>query len=1356
MKRIFLLLIILTFASANNAKPKNQALWPDGTMMDAFFSNTTKVDVKKLGKQYVITDYGVKRDSTLVQTETIQAVIDLCASEGGGVIVIPEGTFLSGSLFFKQGTNLYVKGRIKGSDRIRDFKLLETRMEGQTLQYFAALINADGLDGFCITGDGAKLDWDETPNELSFTLKQSCIDGNGFIYWEEFWLRRMYNKACTNLEAMRPRLVYLSNCKNVTVQDINLINSPFWTNHLYRCEYVRYLDNFIYAPTKGVVPPSDTKQHGAPSSDAIDLDVCHDILVSGCYMQVNDDAVVIKGGKGTWADKDPNNGPVYNVLVKNCRYGKAHGCLTLGSESIHDWNIVLSDIKIKGVNRVLWLKMRPDTPQHYEKIRVENVKGSCNSFLVVRPWTQFFQLGDRPDMPLSLCNDITFRDIDVDTQNFFDVGISDKYKLQNFTFENCNVRDKKQSFDPTMIEGCQTKNLFINGEEKGPSAKTISLKGEWRFRSEREEGTVKLPGSMLTNGKGDPINVDTKWTCSLYDSSYFFNPYMEKYRIEGQMKFPFFLTPERHYVGRAWYERTIQVPEAWKGRQVTLFLERPHIETTVKVNGHEVGHQMSLSTPHQFDLTPYIKYGGENELSIEVYNGIENVSVGQDSHSVTDQTQGNWNGIIGRMELQARPIIWRKRVIPHLEDQTIDILINDSTYHLDLGTDTLLWDEFHPQLYTRIVDYQGKPVSVTFGLREIKAKGQQLFINNRPLFLRGTVENCTFPETGYPPTDEADWERVFGKCKEYGLNHIRFHSYCPPEAAFSVADRLGLYLQPEGPSWPSHGVRLKRGMPIDQYLLDESLRIIDTYGHHPSFCMMAAGNEPAGDWLPYCQNWLKTMKEYDPNRIYCAACVGGGWVWDEGSDYHVKSGARGLAWDSVPPQSKDDFYELLRYPINYRKAEPNNEPVIAHEVGQWCAFPDFKEIPQYTGVYKARNFEIFQDLLRDNGMASLAEKFLMASGHLQVLCYKYDIERNLRTKDYSGFQLLGLNDYSGQGTALVGPLNVHWREKGYCTKEDWTEFCSPIVPLAKFPKFVYTNDEILQVPIEVYNASERAFENVKAIWSIAEISGTMPMTTIPIGKNTELGMVSLPLSQFDKPTKLTLTVQLSDKIKNHWDFWVYPKDLTQTSNLKPQTSFYETDTLDAKALKVLKKGGDVLLTAGSKVRYGDDVVHSFLPVFWNTSWFKMRPPHTTGAYIQSEHPVFRDFPTDDWQNLNWWELVSHTPVINMKEFPADFQPIVQPIDTWHVSRKLGMLLEVRVLNGRLLMTTMDISTNLESRPVARQLRYSIMNYMASKDFQPSTKVEPEVIRHLFEREAPPVNVFTTDAPDELKFKMKSN
>ena len=594
---------------------------------------------------------------------------------------------------------------------------------------------------------------------------------------------------------------------------------------------------------------------------------------------------------------------------------------------------------------------------------------------------------------------------------------------------------------------------------------------------------------------------------------------------------------------------------------------------------------------------------------------------------------------------------------------------------------------------------------------------------------------------------------------------------------------MGIYLQPEGPSWPNHGVKLRNGQKIDKYLMEETKRIIDEYGHHPSFCMMAAGNEPAGDWVAYCNDWVKAMKQYDPTKIYAGASVGGGWAWDDGSEYHVKAGARGLDWDKHAPHSDDDYYQQLLFPRNYKSTEPNHSPIVAHEQGQWCAFPDFKEISQYHGAYKAKNFEIFRDLLADNGMAEMAEKFLMASGRLQTLCYKYETERNLRTKDYAGFQYLGINDYSGQGTALVGPLNVHWREKGYCTADDWRQFCNIVVPLAKFPKFVYTNDEQLSVDVEAYNAYSTPFSDVTATYVISNDSnqiisdGTLFSGPLPVGKNIPLGTVALSLGNIQAPAKLTLTVQLSQVVKNHWDFWVYP----QPSDLRPQPSdiihhtsaIYETDTFDAKALQVLKQGGDVLLTAGGKIRYGNDVRHTFLPVFWNTSWFKMRPPHTTGAYIQNTHPVFRDFPTDDWQNLNWWELVNRTQVMNLAEFPKDFQPIVQPIDTWHVSRKLGMLLEARVLNGRLLMTTLPVSPQPSAithqpsaitpqpsaithhpSPVARQLRYSILRYMASDDFQPTTTVSVDVIRHLFEREAPAVNMFTNESPDELKPKIK--
>ena len=436
MKKLLWIVLVCAVAVCAEAKKKVKAsVFPDGTPIPEWFSDTSRVDVASLGRQYVVTDYGVTNDSNVVQTKALQAVIDRAAQEGGGVVVIPRGTFLSGALFFKQGTHLHLVegGRLKGSDRIRNFPVVDTRMEGQSLKYFAALVNADGLDGFTITGPGT-------------------IDGNGYNYWEEFWIRREYNRQCTNLEALRPRLVYISNCKNVTVQDARLINSPFWTNHIYRSDHVRYLGCYIFSPTSGVK---------APSSDAIDLDVCHDVLIHGCYMSVNDDAVVLKGGKGTWADQDPTNGPNSNIIIEDCTYGRVHGCLTLGSESLYDKNVILRRCNITDASRVLWLKMRPDTPQHYEYVTVEDIKGQCASFLVVRPWTQFFKPEEREDMPLSTCNNIVMRNINMDCKNFFDVGSSDKYQLKDFTFENIMVRDEKKAFDPSLIDNCLVKNVKI-------------------------------------------------------------------------------------------------------------------------------------------------------------------------------------------------------------------------------------------------------------------------------------------------------------------------------------------------------------------------------------------------------------------------------------------------------------------------------------------------------------------------------------------------------------------------------------------------------------------------------------------------------------------------------------------------------------------------------------------------------------------------------------------------------------------------------------------------------------------------------------------------------------------------------
>lgn len=937
----------------------------------------------------------------------------------------------------------------------------------------------------------------------------------------------------------------------------------------------------------------------------------------------------------------------------------------------------------------------------------------------------------------------------------------------------------------------------------GNAQKSISLAGQWQFQIDRDgtctaatqyNDVIELPGSMLTRGKGDPVNTKTPWVGSLYDSSYYFNPYMKKYQVEGNMKFPFFLTPERHYVGNAWYRKSVMIPKEWKKQAVVLTLERPHIEATLYVNNKEVGHQMGLSAPHVFDVTNYIVPGQENIFAIKVYNGIENVCVGQDSHSVTDQTQGDWNGIVGRISLDVHPLsyITHVDVYPDIDKKLVNIVVrhnditaygkkknakagglkflidgserraqqvNDSTWQVIIGEDMRLWDEFNPYVYQLAVVNGNDTYNTVFGMRRISIDGMQLKMNGKPMFVRGTVGNCCFPETGYPPTDEESWTVIIKKCKEYGLNTMRFHSYCPPEAAFIAADKLGFYLQPEGPSWPNHGVKLRAKQYIDTYLMDDTKRLVEAYGNHPSFVMMSAGNEPAGNWVAWCNDWVKYWKATDSRRIYCGANVGGGWAWDDGSEYHVKGGARGLEWDKRAPQSEDDYYENITFPRNYKGTTPNNSPVISHEQGQWCAFPDFKERSQYTGAYKAKNFDIFEDLLRDNGMESQAEKFLHSSGKLQTLCYKYEMERNFRTKDYSGFVLLGLNDYSGQGTALVGVLNVHWKEKGYVDGKEWRQFCNTVVPLARFPKFVYTDADTLKVPVELYNANDKKLLGAVSTYVIKDAegktvkAGRLGLADIPVGKNNELGVVTESLKDCGNARKYTLAVNVKtalDSWQNEWDFWVYPSKV----DMPETTGIYIADSLDDKAIEVLDKGGKVLLTAAGKITYGSDIKQTYLPVFWNTSWFKMRPPHVTGAYIDNNHPVYGEFPTDDWTNLNWHELVNKAQVMNLAEFPMDYQPPMQPIDTWHVSRKCGMIVEANVLNGKVLITTIDINSNLEKRVVARQLRKSILLYMNSEAFKPQMTVESHIIRNLFTKQAKAVNMFTNESPDELKPKLQ--
>lgn len=934
--------------------------------------------------------------------------------------------------------------------------------------------------------------------------------------------------------------------------------------------------------------------------------------------------------------------------------------------------------------------------------------------------------------------------------------------------------------------------------------KSIDLSGEWGFSMDRldkgekerwfsrlPDDWINLPSSMPEKLKGDEVTAATQWTGSLYDSSYYYNPYMEKYRKEGNIKFPFFLTPDRHYVGVAWYQKEVDIPDGWKGERIVLFLERPHIETTVWINGCKAGTQNSLCVPHEYDITRYVR-PGKCRIAIRVDNRIKDINVGPDSHSITDQTQGNWNGIVGRICLQTTPRTYFEdiQVYPEPEQRLARVKIvvkgsgdamvklsarsfNTDKMHsvppvrqevkvkngsaeteilLPMGEDMLLWDEFDPALYKLTAELTaGKKTDikeVQFGMRRFEIKGKWFYVNGRKTMLRGTVENCCFPLTGYPPMDVESWERVFRICRNYGLNHIRFHSYCPPEAAFQAADLVGLYLQPEGPSWPNHGPKLGLGQPIDNYLMDETIALTKKYGNYASYCMLACGNEPSGRWVEWVTRFVGYWEKNDPRRVYTGASVGNGWQWQPRNQYHVKAGARGLTWSKQQPSTRDDY----RF---QNRIDTVKQPYVSHETGQWCAFPNFNEIRKYTGVNKAKNFEIFRDILADNHMSSQAHQFMMASGKLQALCYKYEIEKTLRTPDYAGFQLLALNDYSGQGTALVGVLDVFFEEKGYIDAAEWRRFCSPTVPLMRTNKFVYNSSETFKADIEIAHFGREILKQAKVLYSIRDefgkiyAHGTLAVTDIPIGNMNRTGSVEFPLGTINSAKKLNLEVCIEGtEAINNWDFWVYPATVEIVGG-----DIYTTDTLDAKALQILQEGGNVLITAAGKVSYGKEVVQQFTPVFWNTSWFKMRPPHTTGILVNPKHPLFRHFPTEYHSNLQWWELLNRAQVMQFTNFPAAFQPTIQSIDTWFINRKIGMLFEANVLNGKVIMTSMDITTDPDQRIVARQMHKAILDYMNSDQFRPQFTVTPQQISDLFIKVAGTVKSYTNESPDELKPKI---
>jgi hypothetical protein len=923
--------------------------------------------------------------------------------------------------------------------------------------------------------------------------------------------------------------------------------------------------------------------------------------------------------------------------------------------------------------------------------------------------------------------------------------------------------------------------------QKAAVQQKIDLAGTWQFEMDPSDKGITeawynqvlsdsliLPGSLTTNGKGDDITLTTQWIGQIVDSSFYKKPEYAKFRGPGNIKIPFWLQPVKYYKGAAWYQKEVTIPEDWNGQSVGLFLERCHWESRLWVDDKEVGMQNSLGTPHQYDLTNFLT-PGKHRLTLCIDNRVKDFDPGVNSHSISDHTQSNWNGAVGQLYLEARPMvkIQNIQVFPDVQNKKIAVKVkvqnltgkatsaklnlkvientqnesadfelkegeNELEMNLEMGADVKLWNEFHPNVYSleaSLKDENSGQIDVlttTFGMREFKIAGKQILINGQPTFLRGTLECAIFPKTGYPATDLAEWLRIFNICRTHGLNHMRFHSWCPPKAAFDAADQTGFYLQVEASSWANQSTTLGDGKPFDKYLYEESERMIAEYGNHPSFCMFVYGNEPGGpSQHRFLTEFVNFWKNKDSRRIYTS---GAGWPNLPVNDFLSDPAPRIQGWGQelksvINGEAPRTDYDWSEYNSKF------SQPIVSHEIGQWCVYPNFKEIAKYDGVLKARNFELFQETLKDHGMAQLADSFLLASGKLQALCYKADIEAALRTKDFGGFQLLDLHDFPGQGTALVGILDPFWGEKGYVSPEEYKRFCNSTVPLARMKKLIFTNNETFEAAVEVAHYGDGAILVCIPEWKIADKtgeliqSGKFAQTDIKWGNGFQLGDVSFPLSSISTPEMLKLEVTVNG-LSNSWDFWVYPAVKEAISG---EENIRVVQKLDAQTMQFLKNGGSVLLNLKKGTlskEMGGDVKIGFSSIFWNTAWTKGQAPHTLGVLVDPNHPALADFPTEYHSNYQWWDAMSHSGAINLTSFPVDLKPIVRVIDDWVTNRPLALVFEAKVGKGKILISGIDLTTDLNKRPEAQQLLYSLKKYMVGGKFDPKEEIEAEEIKRL--------------------------
>jgi beta-galactosidase len=900
---------------------------------------------------------------------------------------------------------------------------------------------------------------------------------------------------------------------------------------------------------------------------------------------------------------------------------------------------------------------------------------------------------------------------------------------------------------------------------------TINLSGRWSFALDREDVGIKekwfdktltdkitLPGILQSQNYGDEISTKTPWVLSLYDKNWYDREDYKKFTQAGAVKVPFLSQPPRHYLGAAWYEREIEIPKDWENKRVVLFMERPHWSSTVWIDGKQIGTNLSLVAEHEYDLGNLSV--GKHKLSVRVDNRML-MDYRPDAHSISDSLGMSWNGIIGKIELRATNKVWIDDVQIFTQrfagerrnywQATVKVKIGNSTNINGNGsiivgnknfpvswnqsggaTEFTLpyfgvkeWNEFHPNLNKINLQLKGENADdereISFGFAEIKADKSEFKLNGRTVYFRGTHHGGDFPLTGYPPTDIAYWRKIFQINKDWGINHIRFHSFCPPEAAFQAADEIGIYLQPEPGMWNV----VSPGTPMEKMLYEETDRMIKAYGNHPSFLLLSPSNEPKGRWKEAFDKWIAHYRKADPRRLYTN---GTGHTEKEvpnlaeGADYLVmqRIGQKMLRGNTA--WFGKDYGASL---------EDIDIPVLSHETGQWVSYPDFDVIKKFTGYLRPGNYEIFRDSLTRKGLLGRNKDFAYASGKYQLECYKEEIEANLRTPKMYGYQMLDLHDYLGQGTALVGLLDTFWEEKGYVTAKEFKRFNGETVPLARLYKRTFSADEKFEIDTEIAHFGEKSIENGIAYWKVVDTNGKVfsngefPAKTIRIGKNIPLGKVTADLSKLPTPNEYKLVVGIKNtQFENDWNFWVYP---SKSAASEPKDVFitHSWDEAEAK----LKAGGKVLYMPRKADLDWTSPPLDTLPVFWtrlmNPAWSRM-----LGLWVDKNHAALKDFPTNSFFDWQWMELVKNARAVNLDKLPKNLQPIVQPIDDWNRNYKLGMIFEAKVGKGKLIVSSADLENNLNERIAARQLRQSLLNYMGGARFNPQVSVAPENLREI--------------------------